>query len=294
MAISTDHAYDTATPNTTKVAKAEKSTHTQFVGSIPQIYDEHLGPLLFEFSATDLALRVSQAAPGAGRVLEIACGTGISTNRLWQALSPETEILATDLNDAMLDYAKQKRGALTNVTFQQADAQDLPFGDNQFDAVVCQFGVMFFPDKTRAFSEFARVLRPGGLLAFNVWESLEKNRVAGIARETIASFFESDPPDFLTVPFGFHNTDPILDLIWDAGLKEPEFHTVSATIERPDAVSVARGFVEGNPGILQIRERASVDAEDIVNALAGAIEDEFGPAPLQIPLEEIVTMARKP
>ena len=294
MDISTDHTSRATAPNVASAAKEDKPTHAQFVGSIPQIYDEHLGPLLFEFSATDLAKRVSEALPDAGRVLEIACGTGISTNHLWQALGPETEIVATDLNDAMLDYAKQIRGALGNVTFQQADAQQLPFGNNEFDAVVCQFGVMFFPEKARAISEFVRVLRPGGLLAFNVWDSLEKNRVAGIAQETIASFFETNPPDFLTVPFGYYDVDPIRDLIRDAGLEAPDVHTVSAKIERPDALSVARGFVEGNPGILQIRERATADSEDIVNAVANAIDDAYGPAPLQFPLQEIVFLARKP
>jgi SAM-dependent methyltransferase len=194
----------------------------------------------------------------------------------------------------MLDFARQKRGALSNVTFQQADAQSLPFGDHAFDAVVCQFGLMFFPDKARAMAEFARVLRPGGLLAFNVWDSLANNRVADIARETIASFFTTDPPDFLKVPFGCYEIDPTLELIRDAGLQSPTVHKVRVTINRPDAVSVARGFVEGNPGILQIRERATANPEDIVNALADAIGDAFGPAPLEIPLQEIVFLSRRP
>jgi ubiquinone/menaquinone biosynthesis C-methylase UbiE len=293
MAIAIDHASYATAPKAA-AANAEKATHAQFVGSIPQIYDEHLGPLLFEFAAADLAKRVSEARPGIGRVLEVACGTGISTAHLWQALSPETEILATDLNDAMLHYAKQTRGALTNVTFQQADAQSLPFDDKDFDAVVCQFGLMFFPDKARALSEFARVLRPGGLVAFNVWDSLEINRVANIAQETIAGFFETDPPDFLTVPFGYFEAEPIRELIRDAGLEAPNVHTISETIERPDALSVARGFVEGNPGIIQIRERATTDPEDIVNAVADAIIDAYGPAPLRLPLQEIVFLARRP
>lgn len=294
MDVSIDHAPVAAAPNSAAAEQEVNSTHTRFVGSIPQNYDEHLGPLLFEFAAADLARRVGEALNGAGKVLEVACGTGISTEFLWRALSPGTEILATDLNDAMLDYAKHKRGALTNVTFRQADAQSLPFDDNAFHAVVCQFGLMFFPDKARAMSEFARVLRPGGILAFSVWESLENNRVADIARETIASFFDTDPPDFLTVPFGYHEIGPIRDLIRDAGLEAPNVHTVSATIERPSALSVARGFVEGNPGILQIRERATADSEDIVKAVANAIDDTYGPEPLRIPLQKTVFLTRKP
>jgi len=288
--LNSDQKIATPVPATTQA----KSGHARFVGSIPQIYDEHLGPLLFEFSAADLARRVNDAAPDARTVLEVACGTGISTAALSRTLNVNTEIVATDLNDAMLEYATKKRGNLPGVTFRQADAQSLPFTDNSFDIVVCQFGIMFFPDKAKAFAEFARVLRPGGLLAFNVWDSLQTNRVAGIAQETIASFFDTDPPDFLKVPFGFYESDPIRTLIRNAGLNVPSVHTVAATVERPEAVSVARGFVEGTPGIIQIQERASTDSEEIVQAVAAATEDLYGPAPLQIPLREFVFLARRP
>jgi len=270
------------------------SAHDQFVGSIPEIYDEHLGPLLFHFSAADLAQRVHTTLPEARRVLEIACGTGISTQYLCDCLGAETEVVATDLNEGMLAYAREKRGGLRNVTFQQADAQRLPFEDESFDAAINQFGIMFVPDKALAMAEMARVVRPGGLVAFNVWDSLETNRVAAIAHETIASFFADDPPDFLTVPFGDYQIDPICRLIEGAGLRHPDVQIVSAKIERPDARSVARGFVEGNPGILQIQERATADPAHIITAVAEALEIAFGPAPLQIPLQEIVFLARRP
>jgi len=268
-------------------------THAQFVGSIPEIYDTHLGPLLFQFSGEDLARRVGEARPGDIRVLEVACGTGIATEHLWQALSPQSEIVATDLNPAMLDFAKNKRGVLQNVSYRQADVQDLPFGDGSFDAVVCQFGIMFVPDKAKAFAEMARVLRPGGLLAFNVWDALARNPVADLARETIAGFFETNPPDFLTVPFGYYEQEPIRGLIAGAGFSNLGIQTVSETVEISSATSIARGFVEGNPGILQIRERPGVDPEEIVTALAKAIETLYGPAPLQVPLREIVFLADK-
>ncbi|MEE8333753.1 MAG: methyltransferase domain-containing protein [Alphaproteobacteria bacterium] len=294
MDISIDNTLTTDIAAPCAAQPETKATTAQFVGSIPEMYDEHLGPLLFEFSAADLSKRVGDALTGADKLLEVACGTGILTEHLWRTLGPKTEILATDLNDAMLDYARDRRGALAGVRYQQADALSLPFADNSFDAVVCGFGIMFFPDKPRAFAEFARVLKPGGVLAFNVWGSLEDNRVADIARATIAGFFDNDPPDFLTVPFGFHETGPIHELIRGAGLAVEQTATVSVTIERPDAVSVSRGFVEGNPGILQIRERADVDAEEIVQKVADEIEQAFGPAPLRIRLREIAFLARKP
>ena len=267
---------------------------SQFVGSIPQNYDEHLGPLLFRFSAEDLAQRVGAAAVKNSKILEVACGTGISTEYLRQAMDPSTTIVATDLNEAMLDYARSQRGTMANVRFELADAQALPFDSDVFDAVVCQFGVMFFPEKTKAFSEFARVLKPGGVLAYNVWDSLENNPVAKLAHQTIASFFESDPPNFLEVPFGFYDSDSNLDLIRGAGLEVNKISTVAAKVERDDPRSVATGFIEGNPAILQIRDRAKVDPQRIIDALAQAIETAYGPPPMHIPLREIVFVAKKP
>ncbi len=288
----------TSTPPSVGSAAAKLSeprkTHSRFVGSIPEIYDTHLGPLLFEFAAADLAKRVAKAAPHGGKVLEVACGTGISTEHLWRALPPGSEIVATDLNEAMLDFARQRRGGLSNVTYRQADALELPFPDASFDVVVCQFGLMFFPDKTQSIAEMTRVLRPGGLITFNIWDSLDQNKVAQIALETIAEFFETDPPDFLSVPFGYHDTDVIRDLLLDAGYGSTSASVVSTTVDRPDALCSARGFVEGNPGILQIRERASADPEEIIAALAQAYDAAFGPAPLRFPLQEIVFSAVKP
>jgi len=270
------------------------STHSQFIGSIPKIYDRHLGPLLFEFSAEDLARRVAAAVPEGGRVLEVACGTGISTDYLARALRPGTEIVASDLNQAMIDYAVARRGALPGVSFQRADALDLPYAGGGFDAVVCQFGVMFFPDKAKGLAEMARVLKPGGVLAFNVWDSPQQNPCVQIAVEVIARYFEDDAPVFLQMPFGCSAIDPIKEMIQDAGFRGLGIHVVQATIERPDAHHVARGLVEGNPGVHEIRERATADVETVVAAVAEALHGAYGPEPLRIPLQEIVYTALKP
>ena len=272
---------------------AKQANHSQFIGSIPQIYDEHLGPLLFEFSAADITSRLAAVCPNAKDILEVACGTGISTRHLSQKFGGDTRIIATDLNKAMLSYAQNQQPGLGNVTLAQADAQDLEFSDSSFDAILCQFGVMFFPDKEAAFKEFARVLRPGGILAYNVWGSLADNPVVQIAQNTIASFFNSDPPDFLEVPFGFSDIDANCALIRQAGLSGLGIEEVNATIERPDVLTIARGFVEGNPGILQIRQQAVADVEDITAAVAHAIHTEYGTTSLQVPLTETVFLAHK-
>ena len=268
-------------------------SHASFSGSIPAVYDTCLGPLLFEFSAADMAKRVSSAVDR-GRILEIACGTGIGTQFLHEALASEVEIVATDLNPSMLEYAQKHRGALPRVGFELADALCLPYEDQTFDGVVCQFGIMFFPDIAKGLSEMFRVLRPGGFLACNVWGSLEANRVAGIAHETIARYFDSEPPSFLKVPFGSCPEDSTLALFQAQGFENMQVHIVDATVECSSSVEVARGFVEGNPGVVEIHERASAAPETIIQVLAGELEQNFGPAPLQIPLRDLVFSGNAP
>ena len=270
-------------------------SHIQFDGSIPEIYDAHLGPLLFDFSGADLAARVGSRLIEGGHLLEVACGTGISTEHLRRVLPPATtRILATDLNEAMIAFAKSKRGHLPEVVFEPADVLALPYRDAEFDAVICQFGIMFFPDKLAGLAEMAWVLKPGGILAFNVWDSQERNRVAEISHQTIAKFFPDNPPDFLKLPFSCAEIDPIKTLVQRVGFVDLNIHVVAAVVKRGDAHHVARGFVAGNPGIHEIRERASADPETIIEAVAAAIEAEFGPVPLEIPLQEIVYLAPKP
>lgn len=264
------------------------TSHAQFVGSIPELYDEHLGPLLFRHYAEDLAARIDAEAR---RVLETACGTGICTESLRRGL-PQSDIVATDLNEPMLGFARSRRGSLEGVRFEVADACNLPFEDASFDAVVCQFGVMFFPDKSRAMRDARRVSRPGAQLVFNVWQSVARNPFARIAHETIATFFDGDPPTFLQTPFGFHEVDPIVALLEDAGFGEVRIEVVPAVVERPSARSVATGLVEGNPGIAEIRERASAPPHEVVEAVAEAIRTELGDDPVRCPMEALVFSAR--
>ncbi|MEP6783918.1 MAG: class I SAM-dependent methyltransferase, partial [Acidobacteriota bacterium] len=174
---------------------------TAFTGSIPKIYQTHLVPLLFEDYAADLVTRVAARAPK--RVLEIAAGTGVVTRLMAAGLPPSVEIVATDLNPAMLEQAT----AITmphGVDFQIADAMELPFPDQSFDLIVCQFGVMFFPDKGAAMGEMRRVLRPGGTLIFNVWDRIQDNEYADAIEAGLAAFFPTDPPRFLSrAPYGY-------------------------------------------------------------------------------------------
>jgi ubiquinone/menaquinone biosynthesis C-methylase UbiE len=263
--------------------------NVEFVGSIPAAYDRYLGPLFFEPYAEDLASRLASVPMSA--VLEIAAGTGILTERLRRALPARTALTATDLNEPMIDFARAKLRELA-IDWRVADAQDLPFPDAAFDAVACQFGLMFVPDKARAFREARRVLGRNGLLAFNTWGAQAANPAARIAGETIARFFAADPPTFYEVPFSFHDESLIRQLLREAHFEVVGLQRLALEARSPSALDAARGFVTGNPVILAITERASAPAEEIVRAVAAALAPEGGESPLCMPTSALVVLAR--
>jgi ubiquinone/menaquinone biosynthesis C-methylase UbiE len=161
-------------------------TDKVFTGSIPELYETYLVPLIFQPYAADLVSRV--ATRPLSRVLELAAGTGVVTRNLASVLPESVSIVATDLNQPMLDLASEV-GTTRPVEWRQADAMHLPFEGEVFDAVVCQFGVMFFPDKSKAFSEARRVLRSGGVFMFNVWDRIEENEFAHTVTKALGSLF---------------------------------------------------------------------------------------------------------
>ena len=224
-----------------------------FVGDMPRHYDEGLGPVIFADYAADMARRV--AAQNPKQVLETAAGTGIVTRLLRDALHPSAQLTASDLNAPMLEVAKRKFRSDERVAFETADAQALPFDDARFDALVCQFGVMFFPDKPKAFAEARRVLKRGGRCWFNVWDSREANAFARIAAAEAAEAFPADPPKFYDTPFSCSRLDPLRDLCEGAGFGDLEISFVGRTKELRDIASFARGLVFGNPLGEEIRVR---------------------------------------
>lgn len=260
----------------------------QFDGSIPAHYDRHLGPLFFEPFAEDMARRVTATSA----VLELACGTGIVTRHLRMALPPGASLVATDLNEAMLDYA---RAALPGaaVEWQQADAQALPFPDAQFDAVVCQFGLMFLPDKSLGFREAGRVLRPGGRFLFNVWASLDANPIALLAHEEVRRLVPDDPPMFIPIPFSLDDVPLLTRLAAGAGLTVRRTDRIRLEAEAPSAAGVARGLVLGNPTQHALRDRGITDVEPLIAAVGTALALVGGDAPFRMPMEAVVLEAVK-
>lgn len=262
-----------------------------FTGSIPEHYDQGLGPILFADFAEDMARRATAGAPS--RVLETAAGTGIVTRRLRDLMPQGARLVATDLNPPMLDVARRKLRSGEQVDFQSADALALPFADGAFDAVVCQFGVMFFPDKDRSFREAHRVLALGGRYLFSVWDSAQYNAFARITQDAAGRLFPDDPPQFYRVPVGYHAMDPIKEALLAAG-----FAGLSATVLRrektvPDLATFARALVLGNPLIEEIRRRGGVGPEAAIAAIAAALRAEFGPDPARMTLQMILFEAHR-
>ena len=197
-------------------SNAMSDTDKVFSGSISKLYETYLVPLIFEPYAADLAGRL--ASRPVRSVLEIAAGYGVVTRALASVLPEHVSIMATDLNQPMLDQASAI-GTRRQVEWRQADAMELPFSDGMFDAVVCQFGVMFFPDKSKAFAEARRVLRPRGVFIFNVWDRIEENELADTVTTALESLFPDDPPRFLArTPLVITTAGPSSAILQTAGL----------------------------------------------------------------------------
>lgn len=238
-----------------------------FKHSTPELYDRYMVPLLFEPYAKVLADRVARLGPG--QVLETAAGTGVLTRLVAEAV-PDAQIVATDINPAVLDYLTQKVAG-TQVTVQQANAQELPFENGSFDAVLCQFGAMFFPDKVLAGREAHRVLRPGGIYLLITFDRLEKNPVPSAADEAVAVLFPDDPPNYMERgPFSYSDPERIERDLREAGFSQVDLETLrlSSHVSARDAAS---GMVLGSPFRAEIERRDPAGLERALDAVTEAL-----------------------
>jgi SAM-dependent methyltransferase len=264
-----------------------------FAGSIPQLYDQYMVPLIFEPYAVDLASRVAQRRPKA--VLEIAAGTGVVTRHLASALPPITSIIATDLNQAMLDHAANA-GTSRSVEWRQADATSLPFPDESFDAVVCQFGVMFFPDKPKAYSEARRVLRPGGAFLFNVWSGINQNEFADTVTSALERMFPQDPPRFMArTPHGYSDARLIARHLGEGGFtNNPVFTTLDARSRAISASIPAIAYCQGTPLRSEIEARGPGRLAEATDVAAAALRARFGNGAVDGRIQALIAVVERP
>jgi SAM-dependent methyltransferase len=258
-----------------------------FAGPVPQLYERHLGPILFQPFAQVMAERLNETDQV---ILETAAGTGIVTRAIAAAV-PGSTVLATDLNQAMLDVAAEKtRGG--DLKWRQADAQSLPFESSAFDVVVCGFGVMFMPDKQAAYREARRVLRSGGRFIFTVWDRIETNPLMHVADETVAGLFPDDPPHFLArTPCGYNDKARIERDLREAGFTSVIIDEVRRETDVPSAREPATGCCQGTPLRGEIEARDPDGLVPVTDAVVAAMRERFGDGPFRAPLQALLVTA---
>lgn len=266
------------------------STDTKFAGPVPEIYERFLVPLIFQSYARDLAARVLRTE--AQSVLETAAGTGVLTRALVAKLPAGKRIVATDLNQAMLNHAARLVPNDAKVTWRQADALDLPFADESFDVVACQFGVMFLSDKVKGYEEARRVLKPGGHFFFNVWGRLSENEFADVVTEALASVFPDDPPRFMErIPHGYYDVDTIRKELRAAGFTSISIETRSDTARAPSAREPAMAYCQGTPLRAEIEARDASRLVEATQKAAEAVAARFGHGSVEGTIKALVVTA---
>ncbi|CAG0978455.1 Demethylmenaquinone methyltransferase [Phycisphaerales bacterium] len=261
-----------------------------FAGSVPRIYHTYLGPLIFEDYAKDLSARL---APGANdRILELACGTGIVTRQIVGAMPKGATLTATDISPPMLEIAKQEVGTDPRVTFQAVDACSLPFAAASFDAIVCQYGVMFFPDKVKAMREARRVLKPRGRYIFNVWDSLQHNPIPRVVHETLGRLFPDNPPLFVAqTPYGWFDRAEIERVTRAGGFTNVTLEEVGFDCAAATAEDVARAWLEGTPLFPALQERGVTDLTAVRQTVTKELAARFGDKPCRSTIRAVVVTA---
>jgi ubiquinone/menaquinone biosynthesis C-methylase UbiE len=271
---------------------SDENTDGIFGGSISKLYEAYMVPLIFAEYAADMADRVAAGRPS--RVLEIAAGTGVVTRAIASVLPASVSIVATDLNQAMLDQAAAA-GIGRQVEWKQADAMQLPFPDGAFDAVVCQFGAMFFPDKGKAFAEARRVLAPGGVFLFNVWDRIEENEFAETVTDALATLFPENPPRFMVrVPHGYHDLEAIERDLADGGFPgKAEIATLSKRSRAASSGVPAIAYCQGTPVRSEIEARNPARLGEATEIAAAALAKRFGKGAIEGKIQaHIISIAR--
>ncbi len=263
---------------------------SKFAGSIPEIYDDYLVPLIFEGFARDLARRIAAEKPT--HVLETAAGSGVVTRKLAPLLSSDASYLVTDLNPPMIERAKARQDPDKRLSWRPADALNIPCEDNSFDALLCQFGVMFFPDRTAGFAEARRALRPGGLFAFNVWDRLDTNVFPHIVVDAAAALFPDNPPRFLErTPHGYHDIDKISADMRDAGFDHFEIDTLTLKSEAKSPHVPAFAFCQGTPMRNEL-EALKADLDHVTSVTEKALSSRFGTGEVTSTIQAHIVTAR--
>src|SRR3954454_11032829 len=265
------------------------ATDKLFAGSVPEIYDRYMVPLIFESYARDLAERLATLEPR--NILETAAGTGVLTQAIASQL-PQARLVATDLNQPMLDRAAAKLSREKRIVYRQADALALPFEDASFDAVACQFGAMFFPDKVQGYKEARRVLKPGGRFFFSVWGKISENEFVVVVTQALAEVFPDDPPRFLArTPHGYHDAVVIKRELSEAGFSGVVIETRAEQSRASSPRHAAVAYCQGPPLRNEIEARDSQKLESATDYASARIAERHGSGEIAAKIQAHVVVA---
>jgi SAM-dependent methyltransferase len=253
-------------------------------------YDQFFGPLYFEPFAIEVAKRIDPA--GTAVVLEIAAGTGPVTRHIRERILPSSQLIASDISSEMLAVAKKKLGHLA-IDWQIIDAQQLPFADNSVDLVICCFGYMFVADKPAAFAEVYRVLKQGGHFLFTTWNKLENNPASYISTCMAKHYLEEPLPATYDVPTSMSDERAIRSLLKDGGFTKLLVEKVALLSAIASAREAALGFVQGGSVYDEVRKRKPGSIEEIKSRLEKELADQFGDAPMIVPISALISQAWK-
>ncbi|MTH15835.1 methyltransferase domain-containing protein [Flavobacterium sp. LC2016-01] len=262
-----------------------------FDSSVAQNYDDLLGAFMFEPFALDLLERSRIAS--VENVLELACGTGRVTKHLSDLLPSKASLTATDINPGMIAVAKS-RVPSAEVKWETADISKLPYDDNTFDLIVCQFGIMFVPDKVKALEEIYRVLQPGGRVIFNTWGPISNNKAWQISNLVVNSFLGKEPTAiFNEGPFCMNDEKTVLHQLEVAGFKNKKAVSVRKYSEIENASVAAKGFIIGLPTLNLINDRIPHLLPDVIEKLEEKLSMDLGDKPLRTSFQAWVFEAVK-
>jgi SAM-dependent methyltransferase len=231
-----------------------------------EAYEELFVPALFRQWPS---LVLDAAGVGAGdRVLDVACGTGVLAREAIARVSDSGTVVGLDVAEGMLAVAKQ---LAPTIDWQQGPAEALPFPDGSFDAVVSQFGLMFFPDRAKALHEMLRVLVPNGRLAIAVFDSLD--RIPAVAKEVdiLERIGGSEAADALRAPFVLGDPDVLETLANDAGIASIQVRTHDGQARFPSIRSLVEADLRGWLPIMGV-----VLSEDRIEQILDAADRELG------------------
>jgi ubiquinone/menaquinone biosynthesis C-methylase UbiE len=264
----------------------------KFTGQDAENYDFYLGPILFEPYARYLASKIDTA--NVTSVLEIACGTGRVSRHIRKTFPADVKFIATDISNDMLSVAKRE---LVNkqIDFQTEDAQSLSFGDNSFELVICQFGMMFLPDKKKGFSEIYRVLKPGGKFIFFTWDNtLNIPLFKLLVNDLVIPYFQDEDDSRFFVPFSLHQPKVLRDWMENAGFKNVETKNVILKSGSPTSRIIADAFFRKHPIGREISAINPAAFEQVAIKFETEIAIKFGAENPVIDLSALLNSGIKP